>query len=830
NLQNLKDIGNDYNFLSKEQEEAIRLFFNNFSIERHTELKEKFISLWNKLGTIYHQYRKRLTLSGIGYEGMLCRNAIEHLDVSTLEYDTYVFVGFNRLDKATTRLFSILQDTRKALFYWDYDLYYTQKQENHEAATFIRQNLKQFPSPLPSELFNSYQAPKKIRFFSSPTENAQAYYLPEWLQSTVSENERDNAVVLCNETLLPSVLHAIPSMIKNVNITMGFPLMQTPVYNYIKLLIELQTTGYQANNKRYLYSLVQPVLKHPYTRSLSPQAESVNQTLTKKNRFYPTLTELKQDEFLSLLFTPHDNVRELCLYLTEILKDIATLYQKKEEINNAFTQLYQEALFKSYTTVNRLLSLIENDHLQIQTNTFKSLLDKILSASGIPFHGEPAIGLQIMGVLETRNLDFKNLIIMSLNEGQLPKSGKDVSFIPYNLRKAFGMTTVDQRNAIYAYHFYRLIQRAENITLLYNTSSDGLNSGEWSRYLLQLLIDQTHPISRQYLEAFQSPQVRKEIYIEKTPQILSILKDKYDSRKHPEAIFSPSTLNMYLDCRMKFYYNCVAHLKPPNEVSPEIDSATFGSIFHYSAELIYKDLTARNSLIEKEELEKLLHNTFKIQTYVDTAFKQLFFQISPEEKPEYNGIQLINSKVVASYLSQLLRNDLQYAPFELIAMEQPVEETITLKAADGIEIKTGGIIDRIDSKNGFLRIVDYKTGGSPKTPVNMEQLFTPAEDRPNYIFQTFLYAAIMSRKQKLKVAPALLYIHRAASETYSPVIEMGEARKPKIPVDDFSLYENEFSERLQLLLEEIYNPQEPFTQTEHITKCQYCNFKAICRR
>ncbi|KAA6343282.1 ATP-dependent helicase/deoxyribonuclease subunit B [termite gut metagenome] len=830
NLQNLKNIGNDYNFLSKEQEEAIRLFFNNFSIERHTELKEKFISLWNKLGTIYHHYRERLILSGIGYEGMLCRNAIERLDVSTLEYDTYVFVGFNMLNKATNRLFSILQDAQKALFYWDYDLYYTQKREKHEAATFINQNLKQFPSPLPSELFSSYQAPKKICFFSSPTENAQAYYLPEWLQSTVSENERDNAVVLCNETLLPSVLHSIPPIIGDVNITMGFPLTQTPIYNYIKLLIELQTTGYQANSKRYLYSLVQPVLKHPYTRSLSPQAESVNQTLTEKNRFYPTLTELKQDEFLSLIFTPHDNARELCFYLTEILKDIATLYQKKEEINNASTQLYQEALFKSYTTVNRLLSLIENDNLQIQTSTFKSLLNKILSASGIPFHGEPAIGLQIMGVLETRNLDFKNLIIMSLNEGQLPKSGKDVSFIPYNLRKAFGMTTVDQRNAIYAYHFYRLIQRAENITLLYNTSSDGLNRGEWSRYLLQLLIDQTHPISRQYLEAFQSPQVRKEIYIEKIPQILSILKDKYDSRKHPKAIFSPSTLNTYLDCRMKFYYNYVARLRTPNEVSLEIDSATFGSIFHQSAELIYKDLTARNSLIKKEDLEKLLHNKVKIQTYVDTAFKQLFFQISPEEKPEYNGIQLINSKVIASYLSQLLRNDLQYAPFELIAMEQTVEETITLEAADGIEIKTGGIIDRIDSKNGFLRIVDYKTGGSPKTPVNIEQLFTPAEDRPNYIFQTFLYAAIMSRKQKLKVAPALLYIHRAASETYSPVIEMGETRKPKIPVDNFSLYENEFRERLQLLLEEIYNSQEPFTQTEHTTKCQYCNFKAICRR
>jgi ATP-dependent helicase/DNAse subunit B len=281
---------------------------------------------------------------------------------------------------------------------------------------------------------------------------------------------------------------------------------------------------------------------------------------------------------------------------------------------------------------------------------------------------------------------------------------------------------------------------------------------------------------------------------------------------------------------MKFYYHYVAHLKIPCEVSTEIDSATFGSIFHYSAELIYKDLTERDKLIRKEDLEKLLHNKAKIQSYVDVAFNKLFFRVPPQEKPEYNGIQLINSKVITSYLSQLLRNDLQYAPFELVAMEQEVEETLTLEAADGIKIKTGGVIDRIDRKDNVLRIVDYKTGGSPKTPVNIEQLFTPAEDRPNYIFQTFLYAAVMSRKQQLKVAPALLYIHRAASETYSPVIEMGEPRKPKIPVNDFSLYEEEFRERLLLLLEEIYNPLAPFTQTPYTTKCQYCNFKGICGR
>ncbi|KAA6345582.1 ATP-dependent helicase/deoxyribonuclease subunit B [termite gut metagenome] len=784
---------------------------------------------------IYHRYWERLTGLGIGYEGMLWRNALEQLKVEDLKYDTYVFVGFNMLSKVESALFSTLRDAQRALFYWDYDLYYTQAQDRkHEAATFIHQNLELFPSPLSPELFDTYRKPKKIHVISSSAESAQTYYLPDWLQSVASEKEqeqeRDNAVVLCNEILLPSILHSIPSTVENVNITMGFPLAQTPVYGYVKALTELQTTGYQPQTERFFYSFVQPVLKHPYTLALSEKAESVNQQLTTGNRFYPTPQELKQDEFLSRVFTPCNEVHALCLYITEILKEVSTLYRKKEEADDVFNQLYREALFQSYITVNRLLSLIESGDLQIQVDMFKSLLNRILLALYIPFHGEPAIGLQIMGVLETRNLDFRNLLILSFNEGQFPKSGKDMSFIPSNLRKAFGMTTIDHRNAIYAYHFYRLIQRVENITLVYNTSSDGLNRGEWSRFLLQLLVEGTHNISREFLEAGRSLQSRKEICIEKTPEIISLLKDRYDIKKNPEACFSPSLFNGYLDCRMKFYYSYVARLKIPNEVSSEVDSVTFGNIFHYSAELLYGDLTRKGKIIGKEDLEKMLRNKVNIQNYVDAAFKKWFFRISSEKKPEYNGMQLINSKVIASYLLQLLRNDLQYAPFELVAMEQKVEEILVLETAAGMEVRIGGVIDRMDCKDGILRIVDYKTGGSPQTPVNVEQLFTPAEDRPNYIFQTFLYAAIMSRMQKLKVAPALLYIHRAASESYSPVVEMGEPRKPKISINDFSIYEEEFRERLQMLLEEIYDLQEPFTQTPYTEKCQYCNFKGICER
>ena len=482
--------------------------------------------------------------------------------------------------------------------------------------------------------------------------------------------------------------------------------------------------------------------------------------------------------------------------------------------------------------VNRLLNLIENDELQVRIDTLKRLLNRILAAANIPFHGEPAIGMQVMGVLETRNLDFRNLIMLSLNEGQLPKGGGESSFIPYNLRKAFGMTTIEHKNAVYAYYFYRLIQRAENITLIYNSSSDGLNRGEWSRFMLQFLVEWPHETSYEFLEAGQSPQKSREITIEKTPAIRSRILNRYNFNQNPKALpLSPSALNAYLDCSLRFYYRHVAGLKAPDEVSAEIDSALFGTIFHRSAELAYGELSANGKEIRKEDLERLLRDDVRIQGYVDRAFKEEFFHVPLDERPEYNGVQLINSKVISSYLRQLLRNDLAYAPFSMAGMEEPVEEPLEINTPEGtIKIKIGGTIDRMDCKEDPLRIVDYKNGGSPKTPANIEQLFIPAEGRPNYIFQTFLYAAIMSRKQSLKVAPALLYIHRAANESYSPVIEIGEPRKPKIPVNNFAFFEDEFRERLQRLLEEIFGAETPFTQTENTKACEYCDFRALCKR
>lgn len=838
NLQDLRNIMDDYTFIDDEQEEAIRQFFQNFSIERRTALKERFISLWNVLGNIYKGFRESLASQNIAYEGMMYRHVIEHLDVDKLPYEKYVFVGFNVLNKVEHTLFTQLKDAGKAVFYWDYDEFYMKENRQavtHEAGEFIRRNLRDFPSPLSGELFKNLSKPKEVHYIASSTENAQARYLPQWIRNNLTTPEKETAVVLCNEALLQPVLHSLPAEVKHVNITMGFPLSQTPVYSFLIALLELHTHGFNFKSGRYTFQSVVTLLKHPYTRQLTDQAELLEKELTRNNRFYPLPGELGKDEFLTRLFTPLSGNLNLCIRLSETLQQVASIYQANTsgtEDTDAFNQLYRESLFKAYTTINRFRTLIEEDELTVQSETFRRLLVKVLSTTNIPFHGEPAIGMQVMGVLETRNLDFRHLVLLSVNEGQLPKSGGDSSFIPYNLRKAFGMTTIEHKIAVYAYYFYRLLQRAERITLIYNTSSDGLNRGEWSRFMLQFLIEWPHPITRQFLEAGQSPQGTSPITVEKTPDVMRRMQSLFDVRANPKAKFSPSALNYYLDCPLKFYYRYVAGLSAPDEVSAEIDSATFGSIFHYAAEHIYKDLTTHGKVINKEALETLLRNEVKLQDYVDTAFKKLFFNVPQNEKPEYNGIQLINSAVIARYLKQLLQNDLRYAPFTFIASEMEVDEPIDIQTPKGvIKSRIGGIIDRMDSKDGTLRIVDYKTGGDADTPPHVESLFIPDKKRSNYVFQTFLYAAIMCRKQPtMKIAPALLYIHRAATETYSPVIQMGEPRKPKEAVEDFSKYEKEYRERLQGLLEEIFNPEKSFTQTEIIEKCTYCDFKALCKR
>ena len=834
NLQDLKDL-EDLSYLTEEQQEAIRQFFKNFSIEKTSELKQRFISVWNRLGTIYQRFRNRLAELGIAYEGMLYRDVIERLDVAELPYERLAFVGFNVLNQVETSLFRQLKEADKALFYWDYDTSYTTEPRQsvlpymHEAGEFILRNMKVFPNALGEEHFHEMSSPKEIKYIASPTENAQARYIPQWYDELPKDcAEKEHAVVLCNERLLQPVLHALPAEVKHVNVTMGFPLSQTPVFSFLNVLADLQTIGYDAQQGHYTYEAVLAFLRHPYTKRLSGAAARVEQELTSKNRFFPYPSELKADEFLDKAFTPVMGNQALCTYLVNMLLEATALFRnatEEEEQHEIFAQLYRESLFKSYTLVNRLLALIQQGDLQVTTATCRKLLNRILAGASIPFHGEPAIGMQVMGVLETRNLDFRNLLLLSVNEGQLPKAEGEASFIPYNLRKAFGLTTIEHKNSVYAYYFYRLIQRAETVTLMYNTSTEGLNRGEMSRFMLQLLTESPHSISREQLEAGQSPVQERDITVEKTPEIWQLLVENYANPQHADWFISPSALNTYLNCPLSFYYKYIARIRKPDEVSAEIDNAAFGSIFHKAAEQLYRDLTVHGNVINGSDLEAILKNKPKLHAYVDNAFKELFFQIDPTEKAAYNGTQQINRSVIIRYLENLIRYDLLHVPFTLVDVEKVVTETLMVPTADGtLPVKIGGTIDRMDSRDGVLRIIDYKTGGKPPRASDMDAVFKDKR-RDGRIFQTFLYASVMCRQQPLKVSPGLLLIHRAASDDFTTDIFFNKER-----VTDFSMIDNDFRERLQGLLQELFDRNVAFKQSENRPDaCRFCDYRHLCK-
>ncbi len=848
NLQELKDL-DDYSFLTATQEAAIREFFHNFSIEKSTQLKQKFMTIWNHLGGIYTTFRQTLHEAGIAYEGMMYRDVIERLDVSALPYDRIVFVGFNVLNKVEQLLFSRLRDAGKALFYWDYDVYYASARPAaaaelpfaREAGEFIMRNMQEFPNCLPEECFDVMRRQKTVCYVAAPTENAQARYIPQWYNSInavetcnrttdTTHREKENAVVLCNEALLQPVLHSLPREVRSVNITMGFPLSGTPISGLVGVLTAMQTEGYDARSATYAYRYVAPVLRHPYIQQLSSVATALDHELTQGNRFSVAPSDLWRDELLSRVFRPQEGNAAICRWLNGIISDVATLYRDNADTDasrDMYRQLYRESLFKAYTLVNRLLTLTESGELSVTTPTFVSLLDRLLAAASIPFHGEPAIGLQIMGVLETRNLDFRNLLMLSVNEDKLPKNDGDASFIPYNLRRAFGLTTVEHRMSVYAYYFYRLIQRAENVTLMYNTSDDGLNRGEMSRFMLQYLVESGQAVSRISLVAGQMPESARTISVVKTADMLHRLAARYNPAMTGTSYLSPSAINKYLDCPLMFYYRYVAGIRSDDKVSADIDAATFGNVFHKAAELLYTDLTARGGMVQAESIEALLKASDKrlIGRYVDEAFRQEFFHVAEGQTVHYNGTQLISCSVIGRFIENMLTADRTYAPFTIVALEHNVTETIDLDTSVGsISLRLGGKIDRLDSKDGVLRIVDYKTGGDlPKSP-SIDKAFT-GKDRDGRLLQTFLYSAMTCHSHKgCKVRPALFMVSKKQGDERPLELKLG-----KETIDDFRQYDADYRSRLTAVVRQIFDTAVPFSQTDNKDKhCANCDYARLC--
>lgn len=763
---NLRDIHelDDLSFLTDEQRQLLRHFFSHFTEEHETELKQRFLRLWSHFADIYHDYNQRLSEQGLAYEGALyrsvCSDVIATNGTEGFPYEHYIFVGFNLLQKVEQQLFSALQKEGKAKFYWDFDQYYMQ---HHEAGRYIAQYLRYFPNELDShdgDIYNQFSREKRISYIAAPTEHIQARYVSTWLrQQERYKDGRRTAIVLCDETLLPTVIHCLPDEVEKVNVTTGYPLAQTPVASFVQLYYDMQLGGRSPRLLRAFH-------RHPYACFVDDQQP-----------------------------------------LLDMLKAIAQ--GAKGKITDP---LFQESLFRAYTLVNRLNSLVESSDLQVSDQTMQRLTSQILQQTSIPFHGEPAEGLQVMGVLETRNLDFDHVLLLSCNEGNMPKGVNDSSFIPHSIRQAYQLTTVENKVSIYAYYFHRLLQRAHDVTILYNNSTEDGQRGEMSRFMLQMLVESGQPITQHTLQAGKQAERWSPQPIEKTEHVMGILQTTFER-------LSPTAINKYMRCPLQFYYRYVADLKEPDvpDDEQELDNRIFGNIFHEATDLIYHQLP---NYLTDDVLTHLLKSKVEIERAVDEAFHR--------ELPNapLNGLHIINREVIIHYLRQLIEIDRRLAPFTILGLEYDVRRQLGT-------LSIGGRIDRLDLINEGtpeerIRVVDYKTGSRDLKPLpDVESIFAPerVHDHSDYYLQTFVYADIVSRQEHKPVSPALLFIQHAAADDYDPTLKFG-----KEPILDVADHAARFNELLEQKVAEIFSADTPFLPTDDLKVCRTCPYAQFCRR
>lgn len=842
----------DLSYLSQEQKEIIGRFFGNFSGDSDSELKQRFLALWSRLADIYQDFNQRLLAQGLAYEGALYRRVITDETVD-FGYEHYVFVGFNMIQKVEQQLFSRLKQEKDARFYWDYDAYYMPHagKATNEAGYYISQYMKYFPNELDGtsdEIYDNFSKPKQVTFISAPTENVQARFVNNWLSSRQQLSKEDKtAIVLCDENLLLNVIHALPDEVENVNVTTGLPLSQTPSSSLVEHLFELQTAGYASQTRRYRLYAINRVLHHPYAVGISSQSFELAETLKKNHVYYADRQQLCLDEGLSLLFEPLDDrekgapAAQLCDWLVRMIRYIARHLQNSSEADT--TQILQrESLFQTYIQLNRLHELIQSGDLEIEVQTLQRLISQMMQSTTIPFHGEPAVNLQLMGVLETRNLDFDHVLMLSCNEGNMPKGVSDTSFIPYSIRKAYDLTTIDHKVAIYSYYFHRLLQRASDVTLLYNNATENGKTGEMSRFMLQLLVESGHPILQQRLLTGQTPHVGTCEEVIKTSDVMERLLDRFDGGRQSSAekrpLLSPTSVSTYLRCPKRFYYHYVCGLKELDDVDEDaLDNRVFGLIFHDAARQLHLQLGSR---ISREAIKSLLQAKIPIEVAVDHAIRtQLFCLDEHAPMPQLNGLQIIQREVIIEYLRSLLKADLQLAPFQILGLEIPVVHSIRIdNGSVAFDTTIGGTIDRLDCVNTDgtgekIRVVDYKTGGkAPKAPEDIADVFNPenVKNHSDYYLQTFLYGTIVRTKEaynprQLPVSPALFFVQHAASEDYDPTLRMG-----KEPIDDVEAYRKDFVAQLHELLNEMFHPEIPFRPTADVARCTYCPYAKMCNR
>ncbi|UCH13649.1 MAG: PD-(D/E)XK nuclease family protein [Bacteroidales bacterium] len=839
NLAKIKNIENYYDYLTDDQIEIITRFWKTFVPASISEDQKDFLSLWESMYNIYAAFNEALRKKNLAYEGMAYREVINRINSNKLNNhnaEKYIIIGFNALNKCEKQLFRYLRNKGKAEFYWDYDDYYVNN-TIHEAGYFLRDNIKEFPAPLSSLRHNNISKKEmEISFISVPSNIGQAKIISRCLKKIGKLQDIDidkTAIILADENLLLPVLNSIPEEINDINVSMGYPFKETPVFSFIAKLVDIHRNSRTASNGKIqvYYKDVISLLKLPVLIDIIPEEISeLTQKITSRNKVFINIDDLKSNDKLANVFLEIKDPKNIPAYILRILEVVMDSYKLKKADSGSEIKVELDFIYHAYTYIQRLKEMLEETGIEFSANTIFKLLINILKKLSIPFSGEPLAGLQVMGILETRTLDFDNVIILSLNEGIFPKSHNIPSFIPVSLRYGFELPVPEHQDAIYAYYFYRLMQRSKNIFLVYNSRTDGLFTGERSRFLHQIFYESVFNVTEESFSYDISPAAKKTITAKKNINESHNLKEyiKQDSK----ICLTPSAVNTFLNCSLRFYFRYIAELREPEEVIEDIDPAIFGSILHKSINIIYKPHI--NDLINKDILNKIAENKSIYESAINDAFLfEYYKEKDRKNNPDITGRNLIIKEVISKYVKQILDIDMLYSPFRIISLEKYYTAYLPVEINNNPEkVRIGGIIDRIDEKDGKIRIVDYKTGQAENSFKSIDSLFDEkGSERNSAVFQTLMYSLIYSyNNRESEIIPTLYVIREAFAKDFDFRIILHKGRKDSQPVNSYRVLSEEFSHRLKQTLEDLYNDKMIFTQTDDPKVCTFCPYAGICHK
>ena len=827
NISEIKEIEADISYLTPAQLQILR-FWSSLGEEADlSEEKRRFLAIWKTLGPVYRRYRERLSELRIAYNGMVQRAAADRIregGYAFPEARQYVVAGFNALSECEKLLFKFLSTAAETDFYWDYDSYYKDDPEQ-EAGMFVRENVVQFP-PRGTVSHDNMRQAKELTAVAAVSNAVQCKHAASILRELAARGPLDKrtAVVLTDENLLLPLLYALPPEIGKVNVTMGYPLRASLAYTFIERLVELQAHRRKKGaGCTFYHADAVGILAHPYiSDSDARETRAMQDEIVRERRISVDAAWLGRNDLLRLVFSPAAEWRELSDWLLLVVAAVARLPYEGDDARQRV-----EFLAVISGEISKLRNSLDECDIELTTDVYASLLRRHLQTLRIPFGGGPLEGIQIMGILETRNVDFENVILLSMNDDNFP--GNHVaqsSFIPYNLRAAYELPTPEHHEGVYAYYFYRLIQRAKTVHMLYCSHADDKSTGEPSRYIYQLDYESGFDVRKVEVGVDVNLAETAPIEVPKDEGVMARLERFVDAQS--PATLSPTAFFRYVACPLRFYFHSIARLEADDEISEEVDAPMFGTILHAAVQTLYARIAGE---AHPGETLRAMIRTGEVAQAVEAAINENYLQDKHATAEDYSGNLLLVKDIVIRYLrGGVMPYDAAHDAFAVSGLEEPVAYPFRFRAGGrDLEMKFAGIADRIDTlDDGALRVVDYKTGAPHLEFDGVESLFTgTGKQRLSNILQTLLYAMMLHRSRGCDVEPALYYVRNMNRPGYSPQLD---DKQTGVKGARYTLYRERFEELLRAQLAELYDTSVPFRQCEDADTCKYCDFNVICKR